>query len=179
MQNSLNNKLITIITVSKNAEETLERCIKSVLSQKYQNIEYIIIDGDSSDRSKKIIEKYKNKISSVVSEKDNGIWDAMNKGIKIARGELIGFLNADDFYYSDTLFIVNDYFNNFKIDFLFGSVKKYKLLHGYTPWKIKYSFGFYSSHSVGFFIKTSKHKDKNARQTQHHANLRYLVETPA
>jgi len=159
MQNSLNKKLITIITVSKNAEETLERCIKSVLSQKYQNIEYIIIDGDSSDRTKKIIDKYKSKISFVVSEKDNGIWDAMNKGIKMARGEIIGFLNADDFYYSDALFIVNNYFNDFKIDFLFGSVKKYKLLYGYKPWKIKFSFGFYSSHSVGFFIKTNKHKE--------------------
>ena len=81
----------------------------------------------------------------------------MNKGIRIASGEILGFLNADDFYYSGSLKIVNKYFNEMKIDFLFGTVKKYKLMHGFNPKIIKWSFGFYTSHSVGFFIKRKCH----------------------
>ena len=152
-------KKITIITVVKNAENTLENCIKSVLSQNYDNLEYIVIDGNSSDRTKEIINKYKNNISRIIIEDDDGIWDAMNKGIKLADGEIIGFLNSDDYYFNNTLEIVNNYFSKNNIDFLFGSVEKYKLMHGYSPWKIHWSFGFYTSHSVGFFINRKKHLD--------------------
>ncbi len=156
MQNFKKN-LITIITVVKNAEQTIERSIQSVLTQKYDNIEYIILDGGSTDKTLKIIKKYQEKIDKIIIEKDNGIWDAMNKGIEKANGDIIGFLNADDFYNPGALSLVNNYFINNKIDFLFGSVQKYKLLYGYKPWKIKFSFGFYTSHSVGFFIKRAKH----------------------
>ena len=158
MTNNYQEKLISIITVTKNAELTLEECIKSVLFQSYKNIEHIIIDGNSTDGTHKIIKKYRGKINKLVVEDDEGIWDAMNKGIKIANGDIIGFLNSDDFYYKHTLKVVNNYFCNNNIDFLFGSVEKYKLLHGFTPWKIHFSFGFYTSHSVGFFIDTNKHK---------------------
>jgi len=151
-------KKITIITVVKNSFSTIEKCIQSVLNQNYDNIEYILIDGKSNDGTEKIIDKYKDKISKVLVEDDDGIWDAMNKGLKIAQGEIVGFLSADDFYYPDALEIVNKYFNTKDIDFLFGSVEKYKIMHGYKPWKIKWSFGFYSSHSVGFFIKLNQHK---------------------
>ena len=150
-------KKITIITVVKNAENTLENCIKSVLRQNYDNLEYIVIDGNSSDQTLKIINKYKNNINRIIIEEDDGIWDAMNKGIKIANGEIIGFLNSDDYYFNNTLDTVNNYFSKNNIDFLFGSVEKYKLMHGYTPWKIHFSFGFYTSHSVGFFINKKKH----------------------
>jgi len=152
-------KKITIITVVKNAENTLENCIKSVLSQNYNNLEYIVIDGNSSDRTKEIINKYKNNISRIIIEDDDGIWDAMNKGIKLADGEIIGFLNSDDYYFNNTLEIVNNYFSKNNIDFLFGSVEKYKLMYGYSSWKIHFSFGFYTSHSVGFFINRKKHLD--------------------
>ena len=152
-------KKITIITVVKNAENTLENCIKSVLSQNYNNLEYIVIDGNSSDRTKEIINKYKNNISRIIIEGDDGIWDAMNKGIKLADGEIIGFLNSDDYYFNNTLEIVNNYFSKNNIDFLFGSVEKYKLMYGYSSWKIHFSFGFYTSHSVGFFINRKKHLD--------------------
>ncbi len=151
--------LISIITVVKNNEQTIEKCINSVLDQKYKNFEYIIIDGNSTDKTFEIIKKYKDKISVISSENDKGIWDAMNKGINLAKGNIIGFLNSDDFYFEDTLKIVNNYFINDGIDFLFGSVKKYKLLHGFNPKIIKWSFGFYTSHSIGFFIKTIKHKE--------------------
>lgn len=157
MQNFKKNK-ISIITVVKNSKNTIEKSIRSVLNQNYDNIEYIIIDGGSIDGTKEIINKYKDKIDYIISENDKGIWDAMNKGLKIAKGDLVGFLNSDDTYNEGALTIVNNYFNNLEIDFLFGSVKKYKLMHGYTPWKIKFSFGFYTSHSVGFFINLDKHK---------------------
>ncbi len=159
--------LISIITVVKNAENTIEKCIKSILNQNYKNVQYIIIDGNSTDNTKKIIEKYRNKVSLIISEDDNGIWDAMNKGIKLAEGEILGFINADDFYYENSLKIVNKYFIEENIDFLFGTVKKYKLMHGYNPSIIKWSFGFYTSHSVGFFIKTQKHKEVGFYNTKY------------
>ena len=158
MQNFKNN-LITIITVVKNAEQTIEKCILSVLNQKYDNIEYIILDGGSTDKTTEIIKKYKKKIDKIIIEPDKGIWDAMNKGLNLASGSIIGFLNADDYYYSNSLEIVNRYFQKNSIDFLFGSVMKYKLMHGFRPSIIKWSFGFYTSHSVGFFIKTDKHRE--------------------
>ena len=160
-------KLISVITVVKNGDLTLERCIKSVLNQSYKNIEYIIINGDSTDTTSQIIDKYKHQINFILNEKDSGIWDAMNKGIKLAKGEILGFLNSDDYYYNDALETVNAYFSNYNIDFLFGSVEKYKILHGYEPWKIHWSFGFYTSHSVGFFIKTSHHKKVGLYNTKY------------
>jgi glycosyltransferase involved in cell wall biosynthesis len=148
------NYKISIITVTKNSENFLEECILSLEKQSYKNYEHIIIDGCSTDNTINIIKKYKTKVAYWVSEKDEGHYDAMNKGIKRCSGDIIGILNSDDFYYPEALKIVNEYFNsNKELDFLFGSVEKYKLLHGYNPKKIKWSFGFYTSHSVGFFIK--------------------------
>ena len=150
--------MITIITVVKNSELTIERCIQSVLNQNYDNFEYIIIDGGSKDKTIGILDKYKTKVDKIISENDNGIWDAMNKGLNMASGNIIGFLNADDYYFPNSLSIVNKYFRENSIDFLFGSVIKYKLMHGFKPSIIKWSFGFYTSHSVGFFIKTDQHR---------------------
>ncbi len=98
-----NEFLVSIITVTYNAEETLERTIKSVLNQTYKNIEYIIVDGVSTDGTIDIIKKYDNKISKWISEPDVGLYDAMNKGISMASGELIGIINADDFYELDAV----------------------------------------------------------------------------
>jgi glycosyltransferase involved in cell wall biosynthesis len=148
---------ISIITPTFNSEKYLERCIKSIQSQDYNNIEHIIIDGDSTDETRNIIKKYQNNKTILISEKDDGIWDAMNKGLKIASGDIVGFLNSDDYYYPNAIKTVVKYFNNNNIDFLFGTTQKYKLMHGYKPWKIKFSFGFYTSHSVGFFINRNKH----------------------
>lgn len=146
---------ISIITVCLNSEKTIERCIKSVLNQKYNqaNIELIIIDGKSIDRTTKIIEKYKSKIFHFESKKDKGIYDAMNKGIKMSTGDIIGILNSDDFYYPNTFNIVNKYFNIYKIDYLFGSVDHLKIYHGFYPKKIWYKLNIVPSHSVSFFIK--------------------------
>ena len=150
---------ISIITVTKNSEKYLEKNILSVDKQNYKNYEHIIIDGKSTDRTIDVVKKHTNKIKYFISEKDKGLYDAMNKGIKKSTGDIIGILNSDDIYYKKTLTIVNDYFNKYKnLDFLFGSVYKHKLLYGYEPNKIKWSFGFYSTHSIGFFIKKEAHK---------------------
>lgn len=89
---------ISIITITYNSAATLEETMLSVIGQTYTNIEYILVDGQSTDGTLQIIEKYKNKISKVVSEKDKGLYDALNKGIDMATGDIIGILHSDDFY---------------------------------------------------------------------------------
>jgi glycosyltransferase len=92
---------ISIITATFNAEKTVETAIKSVLQQTYTDIEYIIVDGGSTDRTLSIIERYKNNIHHLISEPDQGIYDALNKGISLATGQIIAFLHADDLYVND------------------------------------------------------------------------------
>lgn len=94
---------VSIITVSYNAVQTIEETIQSVICQTYPNIEYIIIDGGSTDGTVEIIKKYKDKIAYWVSEPDNGIYNAMNKGIQMATGDLIGIINSDDWYEADAV----------------------------------------------------------------------------
>ncbi len=95
---------ISIITITYNAEKYIERTIQSVISQTYLDIEYLIIDGNSKDNTLAIVEKYKDKISKIVSEKDKGIYDAMNKGLRLAKNEYLLFMNAgDEIYAKDTL----------------------------------------------------------------------------
>ena len=150
----MKNPKISIITVVKNNKSYIEKNILSLLSQKYKNYEHIIIDGGSTDGTLEIIDKYKKSISSFVSEKDQGIYYAMNKGIDLASGDIIGILNSDDYFYDDALDIVKSYFEkNQEIDFLFGSVHKFFIRHGFYPSKIHWTFNFYTTHSVGFFIK--------------------------
>ena len=149
------NPLFSIITVVYNGEKYLEKTIESVIKQKFKNFEYIVIDGGSTDNSVKIIEKFEKKIDYWVSEKDKGIYDAFNKGMRVSKGKFIGFINSDDIYKKNALKIISNYIEkNQQADFIFGSVKKHwGVLYGYKPHKIKYSWGFYSSHSTGFFIK--------------------------
>lgn len=99
----MNKPKISIITITYNSEKTLEETIKSVISQDYDNLEYLIIDGKSTDGTLDIVEKYRNKISFVLSEPDRGISDAFNKGIKYATGEIIGIINSDDLLLPDAL----------------------------------------------------------------------------
>ena len=147
--------LFSIITVVYNGEKFLEKTITSVIGQSCKDFEYIVIDGGSTDKSLEIIKKYEKKIDYWVSEKDKGIYDAFNKGMIVSKGEFIGFINSDDIYKKNALSIISNYIRKNKVaDFIFGSVKKHwGILHGYKPHKIKYSWGFYSSHSTGFFIK--------------------------
>ena len=145
---------ISIITVTKNSEKFLLQNILSVKSQNYKNLEHIIVDGNSKDKTINIINSHKRSIKFVKNYNDKGLYHAMNVGIKKSSGDIIGILNSDDIYFKNTLKIVNEYFNKHKdLDFLFGSVYKHKLLFGYNPKIINWSFGFYTTHSVGFFIK--------------------------
>ena len=93
---------ITIITVCYNSEKTLNTTLKSVQNQNYRNIEHIIVDGASSDKTLSIVKKFTH-IKKIISKKDKGIYDAMNKGLKIATGDIICFLNSDDFYASNNV----------------------------------------------------------------------------
>ncbi|MFD2942077.1 glycosyltransferase family 2 protein [Flavobacterium notoginsengisoli] len=92
---------VTIITVCYNRKNTIEKAIKSVLDQNYDNIEYIVIDGNSKDGTKEIIESYKDRITKYISEPDNGMYDAINKGLKLATGDVIGLMHSDDEFYDN------------------------------------------------------------------------------
>ena len=170
----INNYKISVVTVTKNSEKYLEENIQSLSNQTYRNFEHIIIDGASTDKTIKIIKKNSNKITKWISEPDEGLYFAMNKGIKLCTGDIIGILNSDDIYYPEALSIVNRYFSkNKNLDFLFGSVHKHKLMHGYFPKKIKWTFGFYTAHSVGFFIKKKSQFNVGFYDTQYKYSADY------
>lgn len=103
MKNNMNYPLISVITVSYNAVLTIEQTILSVINQTYLNIEYIIIDGGSTDGTVNVIKKYADKIAYWVSESDKGIYDAMNKGIAYSHGEYCNFINAGDKFCSSSI----------------------------------------------------------------------------
>ncbi len=115
--------LISIITVVLNCEKHLEKTIQSILQQTYDNVEYIVIDGCSTDRTLDIIKKHEDNIDYWVSEKDNGIYDAMNKGIKLAVGNFIGLVNGDDIIYESVLETIADMaINNPDMGYTYGEV---------------------------------------------------------
>lgn len=89
---------VSIITIAYNSAETIEDTIRSIVTQDYPNIEYIIIDGGSTDKTLSIVNKFKDSITTIISEPDKGIYDAMNKGIQNATGDIVGILNSDDIY---------------------------------------------------------------------------------
>lgn len=94
---------VSIITITYNSASTIEQTIQSVLNQSFTNIEYIIVDGVSTDGTLDILNRYKSQIHKIVSEKDKGIYDALNKGIDLATGDVIGILHSDDFYISSNV----------------------------------------------------------------------------
>ncbi|MBV1951854.1 MAG: glycosyltransferase [Cycloclasticus sp.] len=114
--------LISIVTVVYNGEKYLEQTIKSVLNQDYDNVEYIIVDGGSTDKTLDIIKKYDHAIDSWVSEKDSGIYNAMNKGVSLCTGDYVAFLNADDWYVDGIIHNVFLAVKGNDIDYVFGNV---------------------------------------------------------
>lgn len=119
-------KKISIITVVYNGENTIEQTIKSVISQKEADVEYIIIDGNSTDRTQEIIRKYIRDIDVYLCEEDDGLYDAMNKGIFLAKGEIIGILNSDDIYAEGTLGKVKDTFAACDVDVVYGNALRFE-----------------------------------------------------
>lgn len=114
---------ITVITITYNSADTLEQTILSVINQAYTDVEYLIIDGGSTDATLSIAEKYRSKISKIISEKDNGLYDALNKGIDMATGEVIAFLHSDDIYIDDqVLSKYADIFSKSKCDAVYSDL---------------------------------------------------------
>lgn len=129
---------ISIITVCFNSEKTIKDTIDSVLNQTYKDFEYLIIDGKSSDTTLDIIKSYKDPRIKLLSEKDNGLYDAMNKGIKLSTGDIIGIINSDDILYDNNVFktVIDNYDDN--TDILHGNVQYLdeslaKIIRDYVP----------------------------------------------
>lgn len=120
---------VTIVTVVYNGEAVIEDTINSVIHQDYPALEYIIIDGKSKDKTISIINRYKNKITKIVSEKDSGVYDAMNKGIALATGEWLLFMNAGDRFFSNTS--LSDFFSSQK------QLDNYDVLYGDAEFRLK------------------------------------------
>lgn len=106
LDKSSRSPLFSIVTVCFNSEKTVGRTIQSVCNQTFKDFEYIIIDGLSTDGTTSIVEKYSDCVSKIVSEKDSGIYDAMNKGVRMASGKIVGIINSDDWYEPNTLELV-------------------------------------------------------------------------
>ncbi len=164
---NLENMKVSIVTVVWNNKETISHAINSVLSQTYKNIEYIIIDGASTDGTVEIIESYGDRISTFISEKDGGLYHAMNKGIELATGDIIGTLNSDDFYINPLCItkVVNE-FRVRKIDALFADlvyvmpgnlerVVRYYDSSNFTP--SRFAYGWMPAQPT-FFVKKDIYK---------------------
>lgn len=117
---------ITVITVTYNSEKTIRDTIESVLRQSYQNVEYIIVDGASEDSTMAVVGEYQRKFEGrlrFITEPDRGIYDAMNKGLKLATGDVVGFLNSDDYFTTDdVLQSVAHVFESKEFDAIYGDV---------------------------------------------------------
>ena len=115
---------VTVITVCLNAENSIEAALVSVAEQTYPRIEHLVIDGGSTDRTMELVGKYNNKVALIISEKDQGIYDAMNKGIRLSKGDIVYFLNADDRLHDP--FVVSDVVAEFErrveADIVYGKV---------------------------------------------------------
>ncbi|MDQ1243689.1 MAG: hypothetical protein QG565_29 [Campylobacterota bacterium] len=158
-----NKPLISIITVVFNGEKYLEETIESVINQTYDNVEYIIVDGGSTDGTLDIIKKYEDMIDYWVSEKDGGIYDAMNKGIDVASGKIIGIINADDYYASDDIFKKLVKFIDKEVNIYFGNMviinqDSKQILEKRIPNQKKLYFGMYLNHPSTFVAKETYKK---------------------
>ena len=173
-------QILSIITVVKNSENTIEKTIQSVLSQKVENLEYIVIDGNSSDNTLGIIKKYEDKIDYWCCIEDEGIYDAMNYGLKLSSGKIIGLINSGDIYTNDSLKTVLKYFKKKEdISFLFGTVNRHYLggnvikKVGFNRKRIKYNFDSVTCHSTGFFIKNNIQKELGLYNTKYKCSSDY------
>lgn len=120
---------VSITTVTYNSEQTIRRTIESVLNQDYENIEYIIVDGNSSDSTVEIAKSYCERFKNrgihylVISENDNGMYDAINRGIKVSHGQIIGNINSDDWYESDAIRKVVEFYRKNSFDFMYANLR--------------------------------------------------------
>ncbi len=171
----------SIITVVKNDEKNIQKTIESILNQTFKNFEYIIIDGKSEDSTLSLINKYKDKINFIISEKDDGIYFAMNKGAKIASGEFVVYVNSGDTLTVNALKIIQRKINEKpNIDFVFGTVKRHYtkdtlIKFGFNKKKLIYNFDFATSHSTGFYLRKSKFQELGFFNTKYKCSADYDV----
>tara|TARA_B100000767_G_C19735023_1_gene523493 strand:+ start:376 stop:1152 length:777 start_codon:yes stop_codon:yes gene_type:complete len=150
--------LVSIITVVRNDEKNIEKTIQSVISQKDDTVEYVIVDGNSTDNTKTIIKKYISHINKFISESDKNLYDAINKGIRLCKGDIIGICLSGDHYKAGAFNLVKNYFaKNPNLDFFFGSIiRNYVgttvIRQGFNPKRILFNFDAQTSISTGFFI---------------------------
>ena len=153
---------ISIITVCYNSAATLKDTILSVASQSYKNIEYVIIDGGSKDATLEIIDQYKDTITTYISEPDKGLYDAMNKGINLASGEVVGFLNSDDLFCDDyalekvmSVFIEKNFLDSVFSDVFYVSQNDISNIvrHWVTGAKRPFKFGWHPAHPTLYIKK--------------------------
>ncbi len=153
---------VSLITVTYNSEAYLQDCINSVMKQQYKNIEHIIIDGNSTDGTVAIIRKYDQHISKWVSEPDNGMYDAINKGIKMATGDIVGVLNSDDMFASDDVISsIVKCFNEYQLDAVFGDLvyvhktntnKVIRFWKGFAYHRFRFTYGWMPAHPT-FYVR--------------------------
>jgi glycosyltransferase len=153
---------VSLITVTYNSAAYLQDCIDSVVRQRYQDIEHIVIDGGSTDGTLKIIKKYDNHIAKWVSEKDNGMYDAINKGIAMATGDIVGILNSDDMLASgDVIQAIVDSFNDHQLDAVYGDLvyvnkintnKVVRLWQGLPYKRYRFRYGWMPAHPT-FYLR--------------------------
>lgn len=142
--------VVSVITVCKDSAHVIDHCLRSVADQSYSFIEHIVVDGGSTDDTLKVIERFQGRSVRVVSEADFGIYDAMNKGLRYASGEIICFLNSDDYYRDDkVLDDVVSHFNQVKCDIVLGDIEFFDLRR---PLRIvrKYSAQRFKPHRLKF-----------------------------
>lgn len=157
---------ISLITVAYNSEKTIASTFDSVSQQNYEDLEYIVVDGGSTDKTVDIAADYSSLISSVISEPDHGIYDAMNKGIRQSSGEIVGILNSDDFFIHDKVLeeVASCFIEDPSLDVVFGGVdfvdddnldspvRRYRASN-FKPWM--FYFGLMPPHPAAFVRKTA------------------------
>ncbi len=179
IQNEIKRPFFSVITVVKNSDKLIERTITSIKKQKFKSFEYIIIDGLSLDNTLKKIQKYKRYVNYLISEKDNGIYFAMNKGIDLSKGEVIIFVNAGDELTMNALtHIKNKFDENPLNDFVFGTVKRHYtksiiIKSGFNKQRLFYNFDFATSHSTGFYLKRKVFKKIGKFNTKYKCSADY------
>lgn len=174
---------ISIITVAYNSSATIRDTIESVLRQTHPEIEYIIVDGASKDGTMNIVEEYRDRIAKIVSEPDKGLYDAMNKGIAMATGDVIGILNSDDFFETDRALssVAHSFESNPQAQLAFGdivfvdagdisTVTRYYGAANFRPWKLR--FGWMPPHP-GTYVRREAYEQVGEYSTKYRISADY------
>ncbi len=176
--------IVSIITVVFNGAKTLEQTIQSVLNQTYKNFEYIIIDGGSTDGTIEVIKKYEKHISFWISEPDKGLYDAMNKGIGFANGEIIGMINSDDWYEPNAIEIIIEayklhpekrIFHGDRFDILENGTKR---IRKFNPSRLKFLYYGMTYNHPSMFVHRDKYQDDLYNiNLKSHSDYQFVLES--